>query len=140
MDVEHGTEPRRRNGDDAAGNLWGLLGELGGTLLDVGKLELRLLGDDVQQEIRRAAAALMTGAFVAVLCGAALLMAALTVVIAFWDSPQRLLAAVLATTALLAIAVTGAVVVRNKLRGRRSPLAGAVEAGLLLAAYKRLIR
>lgn len=140
MAAERGPEPRRQNGGDAAGNLWGFLGELGGTLLDVGKLELRSLGDEVQQEIRRAAGTLMTGAFVAVLCGAALLMAALTVVIAFWDSPQRLLAAILATAGLLAIAGGGAVVVRNRLRGRASPLAGAVEAGLLLAAYKRLIR
>ncbi len=142
MDAEagQGTEPRRRNGDDSARNLWGLLGEFGGTLLDVGRLELRLLGDDVQREIRRAAQALMLGTFVAVLCGVALLMTALTVVIGFWDSPYRLLAAILGTLGLLAIAGYSWSVVRKKLRGREPSLNGAVEAGLLLAAYKRLIR
>ena len=140
MEVENGTEPRRRSGGDAAGSLGTLLSELGSTLVDYGKLQLQLLGDDVQQEIRSAAQALTLGAFVAVLFGVGLLMAALSVVIGFWDSPYRLLAAILATVGLFIIAGVGVVIVRKKMRRRASPLSGAIEAGLLLAAYKRLIR
>ena len=140
MEVEYEYQRPRRSVGGAASSLWGSIRELGSTLVDYGKSQLQQLGDGVEQEIRRAAEAIMWAAFAAVLCGAGLLMAGITVIVGFWDTPHRLLAAILVTAGMFVVAGISLLMVRNKLKSKASVLAGAAQAGVLLAAYKRLIR
>src|SRR5688572_29593300 len=112
MEVEYERSPRHRSVGGAAASLWGSIRELGSTLVDYGKSQLQQLGDGVEQEIRRAAEALVWAAFAAVLCGAGLLMAGFTIIVGFWDSPNRLLAAILVTIGMLVIAGISLFIVR----------------------------
>lgn len=139
MDDPYLDEERPRPVRKAARHLLGSLWELGSTLVDYGKSQLVQLGNNVEQEIHRATQVLLWSALAAMLTGIGLLMAGITVVVAFWDSPYRLLVSILVTVTLFILAGISALVVRSKLRQRGTLLGGAAQAALMFSAYKRFL-
>jgi uncharacterized membrane protein YqjE len=86
-------------------------------LLELGSTRLQLVSVEIQEQIEYAANLLLWG-MVAIFFGSlTVLLLALTVVIAFWDS-HRLLAAGLMTGLFAAIALIAASVVSSRLRSR----------------------
>lgn len=87
------------------------------TLLTLAHTRLELVTVELEQEVERLAGTLLW-AIVGIFCGGlAVLMIALTIVIAFWDG-HRLLAASLVTLLFVAVAVGAGLVVRQRLRNR----------------------
>jgi uncharacterized membrane protein YqjE len=106
--------------DEASGLTGGLFKSLSGflaTLVSVAHTRLQLLTTEVQEEVHRAAQ-LLVWAFVALFAALlALFLGALAVIFAFWDT-HRLLAAVIMTGVLLAVAVVAGLVLRAKIKSR----------------------
>lgn len=75
----------------AAGNLLGSLSQLGSTLVDYGKARLSQFGDGIGEEIQRATGIVIWSAVIVMLLGMGLLLAGLTVVVAFWDTVEAAL-------------------------------------------------
>jgi len=96
------------------------------TLVELVHVRLELVGVEIQAEAQRAAS-LLLWAFGAVLCAVvAVVLLAVTVLIAFWDT-HRLLAAG-GVTAFFAIAATGmALYVRHRVRTRPRMFAGSLD-------------
>lgn len=87
------------------------------TLVALAHTRLELLTVELEQESERLAGTLLW-AIIGLFCGAlAVLMIALTIVIAFWDG-HRLLAAGLVTLLFALVAVVAGLVVRHRLRTR----------------------
>ncbi len=124
----------------AAGNLLGSLSQLGSTLVDYGKARLSQFGDGIGEEIQRATGIVIWSAVIVMLLGMGLLLAGLTVVVAFWDSPHRLLAAILVTVSFFLVAGIGLLVLRNKLKNRSSLLRGVARTALLASVWRRMTR
>lgn len=89
----------------------------------MGRTRLELLSVELQLEWRRTLG-LAVWAAVAVLAGGiGLLLAAVTVIVVFWDS-HRVLAAVLVTAAFLGLAIAASAVIAYRLRTRPPLLEG----------------
>lgn len=87
------------------------------TLVTLAHTRLELVTVELEQEVQRLTGVLLW-AIVGIFCGGlAVLMLALTIVIAFWDG-HRLLAAGLVTLLFVAVAVGAGLVVRHRLRTR----------------------
>jgi uncharacterized membrane protein YqjE len=106
--------------DEAPNSASGLLHSLSnfvGTLLGVAHTRLQLLTTELQEEVQRAAQ-LLVWAFISLFAAMlALFLGALTIIFVFWDT-HRVLAALLMTGVLLAIAVAAALVLRSQLKTR----------------------
>jgi uncharacterized membrane protein YqjE len=101
----------------SAGGLFQSLSGFVGTLVSVVHTRLQLLTTELQEEVQRAAH-LLVWALVSLLAAMmALFLAALTVIFVFWDT-HRLLAAMLMTGVLLAVAAIAGLVLRAKLKSR----------------------
>jgi uncharacterized membrane protein YqjE len=85
------------------------------TLLALINTRLELAGTELEDALARLTAVLMWSA--AALCAGilTLLLVAITIIIAFWDQ-NRLLAAILVTLAMAALAVTATVMARARMR------------------------
>lgn len=106
-----------------AGRFFASARRLLATMLAIGHTRIELLSVELQLELQRALQ-LFVWAAVAVLAGGiGLLLAGVTVIIAFWDT-HRLLAAVLVTMAFLGLALGAIAVAAHKLRTRPPPLEG----------------
>jgi len=100
-----------------AGGLFQSLSGFFGTLVGVAHTRLQLLTTELQEEVHRTAQ-LLVWAFVALFAAMmALFLGALTVIFVFWDT-HRLLASLLMTGVLLALAVTAALILQTKLKAR----------------------
>jgi uncharacterized membrane protein YqjE len=111
--------PDERQYDEpaTAGGLFHSLSTFVGTMVSVAHTRLQLLTTELQEEVQRAAE-LLVWAFIALFAAMlALFLGALTVIFVFWDT-HRLLAALLMTAALLAIAGLAGLVLRAKLKSR----------------------
>lgn len=87
------------------------------TLVALTHTRLELLSVELEQEVDRLAGTLLW-AILGIFCaGLAVLMIALTIVIAFWDG-HRLLAAALVALLFASLAITASLVVRHRLRTR----------------------
>ncbi|HVF18336.1 MAG TPA: phage holin family protein [Steroidobacteraceae bacterium] len=109
-----------RDLDEAPTSASGLLHSLSnfaGTLLGLAHTRLQLLTTELQEEVQRAAH-LLVWAFVALFAAMlALFLGALTVIFVFWDT-HRILAALVMTGVLIAIAIAAALVLRTQLKKR----------------------
>lgn len=87
------------------------------TLIALTHTRLELLSVELEQEVDRLAGTLLW-AILGIFCaGLAVLMIALTIVIAFWDG-HRLLAAALVALLFASLAIVASLVVRHRLRTR----------------------
>lgn len=87
------------------------------TLVALTHTRLELLSVELEQEVDRLAGTLLW-AILGIFCaGLAVLMIALTIVIAFWDG-HRLLAAALVALLFASLAIVASLVVRHRLRTR----------------------
>ncbi len=106
--------------DAAPGPVQGLihsLKDLVGSILAVVQTRLELLTNDVQEEVHRVAG-LLLWAFVGLLAaGIGLLLAALVIIFAFWDT-HRLLAAICVASAFFLIALTAVAIFMSKLKSK----------------------
>jgi uncharacterized membrane protein YqjE len=99
------------------GGLFHSLSSFVGTLVTVAHTRLQLLTTELQEEVQRAAQ-LLVWAFIALFAAMmALFLGALTVIFVFWDT-HRLLAALVMTGVLLAIAVAAALVLQAKIKSK----------------------
>jgi len=89
---------------DGAGS-FDALRRLGAASVALGRIKLELLALDWQDEKSRIVQLLLAAVVGALLSGFALLALALTITVALWDSPQRLVALILVTVLLAAGAV-----------------------------------
>jgi uncharacterized membrane protein YqjE len=117
MSVEqHGQFGEPSAGGPATG-LFKSLGNLLHTILTIAQTRLELITTELQEEVQRAAKLIVVG-FVAVVCGfLSLLLAALTIVFAFWDT-HRVLASVCVTIAFVVFTVIAVLVMRARLRAK----------------------
>lgn len=93
------------------------VGNLAATLVGIAHTRLQLLTTELQEEVQRAAHVLLWAA-VALLAGMlAVFLGALTVIFYFWDT-HRLLASLLVTGSLFALAGIAIVVLLAKLRSK----------------------
>jgi uncharacterized membrane protein YqjE len=93
------------------------LGNLAATLVGIAHTRLQLLTTELQEEVQRAAQ-LLVWAAVALLAGMlAVFLGALTVIFYFWDT-HRLLAALLVTGGMFALAALAVAVLLAKLRAK----------------------
>jgi len=99
----------------AGGGLFAHLRDTLATLLALIHTRLELAGTELEDALGRLTGALIWGA--AALCGAILtvLLAALTIIIAFWDT-NRLLAAILVTVFMAVLAVGAGIIARARMR------------------------
>ena len=113
-------------GGPSGPGLLGALRQMLANLLALAQVRVELLTTELSAEVQRAVGVLVW-AFVALFFGGlAVLMLALTVVIAVWDQ-HRLLAAGAFAVAFLVVTVTAALVVRSRIRNRPRPLAATLE-------------
>lgn len=111
-----------------AGGLFQSLRAFAGKLVTLAHTRLQLLTTELQEEVQRAAQ-LLVWAFVALFAAMmALFLGALTVIFVFWDT-HRLLAALIMTAVLVAIAAAAALVLRAKIRSK-PPMLGSTLAEL----------
>lgn len=97
------------------GGLFQSLSNFVGTFVTVAHTRLQLFTTELQEEVQRAAQ-LLVWAFIALFAAMlALFLGALTVIFVFWDT-HRLLASLLMTGVLLAIAVAAGLVLRAKIK------------------------
>lgn len=100
-----------------AGSLLQSLSGFLSTLVGVAHTRLQLLTTELQEEVQRAAQ-LLLWAFIALFAAMmALFLGALTVIFVFWDT-HRLLASLLMTGVLLAIAISAGLILQTKLKIR----------------------
>ncbi|HKQ83243.1 MAG TPA: phage holin family protein [Steroidobacteraceae bacterium] len=100
-----------------ATGLFKSLGNLLHTVLTIAQTRLELITTELQEEVQRAAR-LLAIAFVALVCGfLSLLLAALTVVFAFWDT-HRVLASIGVTVAFVLFTAIAIGVMRARLRSK----------------------
>ena len=92
------------------------------TLLNLGQTRLELVSVEIEEQIEFAAGVLLWSIAAIFFGSLAVLVLALTVVIAFWDT-HRLLVAGLVTAAFVAIAATSVLVVRARIANRPRLLA-----------------
>lgn len=113
-------EWRNSGSDRVSGPATGLFKSMGGllhTVLTMAQTRIELLATELQEEVQRAAKLLILG-FVALVCGfIGLLLAALTIVFAFWDS-HRVLAAGIVTIAFFVFTAIAVIVVLAKLKAK----------------------
>lgn len=93
------------------------LRRLGASVLTLGRIRLELFAIEVQEEKERIAGVLLWAVFAALLAGFGLLMLAVLVTVALWDSSYRLAALGVSTAALLAAAGFAVVKLRGLLAG-----------------------
>jgi uncharacterized membrane protein YqjE len=99
------------------GGLFDSLRAMLATLVTLAHTRLELLTVELEQEVERVVSTLLW-AILGIFCGGlAVLMIALTIVIAFWDG-HRLLAAGLVSLLFAGLAVAASLVVRHRLRTR----------------------
>lgn len=121
------------SGADGHGPVRQLIGSVSGllaTVVSMGRTRLELLSVEVQEQARRIVGTVIWALVGLLTAAAGLVFAALTVIIAFWDS-HRLLAASMVTATFLGIALVAALVVIRRVRG---------EPGLLAATRAELRR
>lgn len=95
------------------------------TLVELVHTRLELVGVELQVEVQRAAS-LLLWALGALLCGiVSIVMLAVTVIIAYWDT-HRLLAAGCVTAFFAITALAGALYVRHRVRTRPHMFAGSI--------------
>ena len=95
------------------------------TLSELLQTRLELVSVEVEEQLQYALELMLWSVAAIFFATTALLLLALTVVIAFWDS-HRLLAAVLVTVAFLVAALAAALGVRRRLRRRPKFMAATV--------------
>lgn len=99
------------------GGLFQSLQNFVATLVTVAHTRLQLFTTELQEEVQRAAQ-LLVWAFIALFAAMmALFLGALTVIFVFWDT-HRLLAALVMTGVLLAVAAAAALVLRAKIESK----------------------
>lgn len=107
--------------DDPAGRVPGGLFEsmrkLLGTLVEMARTRAELLGNELEQELRRILGMLVGAMVVLALAGLALLFAATTIVVSFWDT-NRVAASAFVAAGFLVLAGIAYVVTRQ--RGQRT--------------------
>lgn len=95
------------------------------TLIELVHTRLELVGVELQVEVQRAAS-LLLWAFGALLCAiVAVVLLAVTVIVAYWDT-HRLLAAGCVTAFFAIAALAGALYVRHRVRTRPHMFAGSL--------------
>ena len=87
------------------------------TLIALVRTRIELVGVEIEEQVEYAAHVLLWSIAAVFFGSMAVLLLALTIVIAFWDA-HRLLAAGLVTGAFAVIAVSAGLVVRHRLRTR----------------------
>jgi len=92
------------------------------TLLELARTRLELVTVEIEEQIEHAASVLLWSIAAIFFGSLAVLVLALTVVIAFWDT-HRLLAATAVTAVLAALSLIAVLVVRMRLRRRPRLLA-----------------
>jgi len=88
-----------------------------GDLLSAAQTRLELVTTEIQEEIHRTAEVLLWAVIGIASAGMGLLLAALAIIFAFWDT-HRVLASVLVTLVFFVIAIIAALVVTSKLRAK----------------------
>ena len=118
--------PRERVNEAEPGpiaSLFRSIARLASTFVAIAHTRLELLTTELQQEIYRVAE-IMVWTVVALLAGAiGLFMAAIAIVLVFWDT-HRLLAAVLVTSVFFLIAAAALLVLRAKIKSKPPLLEG----------------
>jgi len=109
---------------DSAGN-FDALRRLGAAVVALGRIKLELVALEWQDEKARITQLLLLATLGSLLAGFALIALAITITVALWDTPQRLLALIVTTVVLGAGALASAWRIVALLRGP-SPLAGSV--------------
>lgn len=95
------------------------------TLVTLAHTRLELVTVEIEQEVQRLTG-IVLWAIAGIFCGGlAVLMLAITIVIALWDD-HRLLAAGLVTLLFVGVAIVAALVVRHRLRTRPPLLAATI--------------
>ncbi|MGQ0834641.1 MAG: phage holin family protein [Gammaproteobacteria bacterium] len=113
MDIhEPGPEPQ-----PAEGRLFGAIRRLLTTFLAIAQTRAELLATELQEEVHRAASVLLWS-FVALLFATlAVLMIAVTLLVAFWEE-HRLLVAILISAAFVAVTIGTGLLARAKVRSK----------------------
>jgi uncharacterized membrane protein YqjE len=109
---------------DGVGSL-AALRRLGAAAIALGRIKLELLALEWQDEKARIAQLLLAATVGALLAGFALIALAVTVTVALWDTPHRMLALIVTTGLLMAGALASVWRVITLLKGA-SPLASTV--------------
>lgn len=109
---------------DGAGS-FDTLRRLGAAAVALGRIKLELLALEWQQEKSRIAQLVLLATLGSLLLGFALIALAITITVALWDTPQRLAALIVATVALVVLALASVWRIVALLRGP-SPLADSV--------------
>ncbi|MET0659487.1 MAG: phage holin family protein [Steroidobacteraceae bacterium] len=117
MSVEYRDPYTETSASGPATGLFKSLGNLLHTVLTIAQTRLELITTELQEEVQRAAKLLVI-AFVGLVCGfLSLLLAALTVVFAFWDT-HRVLASIGVTVAFALFTAIAFGVMRARLRAK----------------------
>jgi uncharacterized membrane protein YqjE len=111
-------DEQQSNGNPGlTGGLFNSLSSFLGTFVTVAHTRLQLLTTELQEEVQRAAQ-LLVWAFIALFAAMmTLFLGALTVIFVFWDT-HRLLAALVMTGVLLAIAIAAGLVLQAKIQAK----------------------
>lgn len=109
---------------DSAGR-FDALRRLGAAVLALGRIKLEMVALEWQEEKARVTQLLLLATLGSLLVGFALISLAITITVALWDTPQRLLALVVTSVLLVAGALASVWRIVALLRGP-SPLAGSV--------------
>lgn len=110
-------DPNATTGPAKTAGLFQSLSNFVGTFIAIAHTRLQLLTTELQEEVRQVAR-LLVWAFIALFAAMmGLLLAALTVIFAFWDT-HRILAALLMTGAFVVLAVAAGLVLRMNLRAK----------------------
>jgi uncharacterized membrane protein YqjE len=110
-------DPQPNGTSGLTGGLFQSLSSFVATLVTVAHTRLQLLTTELQEEVQRAAQ-LLVWAFIALFAAMmALFLGALTVVFVFWET-HRLLAALVMTGVLLALAIGAALVLQAKIKSK----------------------
>lgn len=99
------------------GGLFESVRTLFATLVAMARTRAELLGNELEQELRRIVVMLVGAMVVLALAGLALLFAALTIVVSFWDT-NRIAASALVASGFMVLAVVAYYVTRQ--RGQRT--------------------
>lgn len=117
MSVEYREPQVEMSATGPTAGLFKSLGNLLHTVLTIAQTRLELITTELQEEVQRAATLLIV-AFVALACGfLSLLLAALTIVFAFWDT-HRVLAGICVTGAFMVFTAIAIGFMRTRLRSK----------------------
>jgi uncharacterized membrane protein YqjE len=126
MDAAPNTTTEAAAPPTAPPSLLSSLQALLGVLFESAQTRIELLLVELQEAVESLVSLLWWALIALIAAGVALIVGALTVIFIFWDT-HRVLAALLVTAALFALALSAALIARSRVRGSHALFAATLE-------------